>query len=90
MKLAYPKALFGRDIADGRAMLRSVFRLTPNGGRAVSGVEYSGVSDVPFPPHASGSSVAPPSAATCGASSGMASWTAPPSSASSFGPCGSC
>eukprot|EP00969_Alexandrium_andersonii_P330293 14596917-Alexandrium_andersonii.AAC.1 len=62
MKLAYPKALFGRDVADGRS---------------VCGVEYSEVSDVLFPPRPPGSSMAPPSAATCGASSGTASWTAP-------------
>eukprot|EP00969_Alexandrium_andersonii_P182507 8063837-Alexandrium_andersonii.AAC.1 len=31
-------------------MMRSIFRLTAGGGRTVSGVAYSEVSDVLFPP----------------------------------------
>eukprot|EP00969_Alexandrium_andersonii_P146604 6482426-Alexandrium_andersonii.AAC.1 len=43
-------ALFGRDTADGLALVRAVFALTTGGGRIVCGVEYSKVSDVRFPP----------------------------------------
>eukprot|EP00969_Alexandrium_andersonii_P330798 14621082-Alexandrium_andersonii.AAC.1 len=50
MKLAFPKALLGRDTADGMAMVRPVLSLTTDGGWTGSGAEYSRVSDVRFPP----------------------------------------
>lgn len=50
MRIAYPVALFDRNITDGRANLCSVLRITVGDSESMRDVEFAHVRDVYFPP----------------------------------------
>eukprot|EP00969_Alexandrium_andersonii_P025608 1118185-Alexandrium_andersonii.AAC.1 len=50
MELACPNTLFSRDIADGRAAMRSTPTLAIGIDQGMGDIEYGKVSDVCFPP----------------------------------------
>ena len=50
MKIAYPTALFDRNIIDGRAMLASFLTLTIGNNQGMGDVEYAKMHDFWFPP----------------------------------------
>merc|ERR1719311_872405 len=50
MKIAYPTALFDRNITDGRAMMCSILTLTIGNNQGMGGVEYGKIYDIYFPP----------------------------------------
>merc|ERR1712151_995674 len=50
MKIAYPTALFDRDITDGRAMMCSVLTLSIGNNQGMGDVEYGKIYDFYFPP----------------------------------------
>merc|ERR1712159_288473 len=50
MKIAYPNALFDRNITDGRAMMCSVLTLTIGNNQGMGDVEYGKIYDMYFPP----------------------------------------
>jgi ribulose-bisphosphate carboxylase large chain len=50
MKIAYPTALFDRNISDGRAMMCSVLTLSIGNNQGMGDVEYGKIYDIYFPP----------------------------------------
>merc|ERR1712139_283205 len=50
MKIAYPTALFDRNITDGRAMMCSILTLTIGNNQGMGDVEYGKIYDIYFPP----------------------------------------
>merc|ERR1712013_75289 len=50
MKIAYPTALFDRNITDGRAMMCSVLTLSIGNNQGMGDVEYGKIYDIYFPP----------------------------------------
>merc|ERR1719437_221731 len=50
MKIAYPNALFDRNITDGRAMMCSVLTLSIGNNQGMGDVEYGKIYDIYFPP----------------------------------------
>merc|ERR1712054_478423 len=50
MKIAYPTALFDRNIIDGRAMMCSILTLTIGNNQGMGDVEYGKIYDIYFPP----------------------------------------
>merc|ERR1711953_1619024 len=50
MKIAYPVALFDRNITDGRAMMCSVLTLRIGHNQGMGDVEYGKICDIYFPP----------------------------------------
>merc|ERR1712078_709374 len=50
MKIAYPNALFDRNITDGRVMMCSVLTLTIGNNQGMGDVEYGKIYDIYFPP----------------------------------------
>merc|ERR1712176_421937 len=50
MKIAYPTALFDRNIIDGRAMMCSVLTLSIGTNQGMGDVEYGKIYDIYFPP----------------------------------------
>ncbi|CAK0900640.1 unnamed protein product [Prorocentrum cordatum] len=50
MKIAYPTALFDRNITDGRAMMCSVLTLSIGNNQGMGDVDYGKIYDIYFPP----------------------------------------
>merc|ERR1712159_887094 len=50
MRIAYPTALFDRNITDGRAMMCSILTLTIGNNQGMGDVEYGKIYDMYFPP----------------------------------------
>eukprot|EP00420_Gonyaulax_spinifera_P036434 CAMPEP_0197870484 /NCGR_PEP_ID=MMETSP1439-20131203/1168_1 /TAXON_ID=66791 /ORGANISM="Gonyaulax spinifera, Strain CCMP409" /LENGTH=309 /DNA_ID=CAMNT_0043489379 /DNA_START=49 /DNA_END=974 /DNA_ORIENTATION=+ len=51
MKIAYPVALFDRNITDGRAMMCSVLTLSIGNNQGMGDVDYGKIYDIYFPPN---------------------------------------